>query len=292
MEIFLRRLIPKLRLYNYGLLVSAYEKYALVRYRNKFDQVILFRGAKFMIGKDVTLFPSVFLGTYESGELDTLLNHDFPDNLVFWDIGANIGLYSTLFGLKYPNSQIVAFEPNLEIHHLLKQNFCLNGILNYSLEGYALSNRIGTGELLTQESRPGAGKLNLDSSSHERVGLFKITTGDEYLRLHPELIPNLIKIDVEGHEPEVIDGMLGIIQRYKPVMTIEVFSNLWEGERFSLWQNTISKLFNVYEGGVLVSDGNLKDLDSWSPGHLSGGMQTLIFNIKPTLESPHLDKCG
>jgi FkbM family methyltransferase len=285
MEVFLRKLIPKLRLYNYSFLVSAYEKYALVRYRNKFDQVIQFRGASFIIGKDVTLFPSVFVGTYESCELDTLLSHNFQDDLVFWDVGANVGLYSTLFGLKYPNSKIVAFEPNLGIHQLLNQNFYLNGLINYRIVEYALSNRLGTGDLLTQESRAGAGKLDLDSSNNKGNGIFLVTTGDEFLRLHPELIPNLIKIDVEGHEPEVIDGMLGIIQKYKPVITVEVFLNLWEGERYSLWQSTISNLFNIYKGGVLVSDGNLEVLDSWSPSHLTGGMQTLMFNIDPIFDS-------
>jgi len=89
MEVLLRKLIPRLSLYNYPFLIALYEKYAVVRYRKKFNQVIVFRGASFIIGKDVTLFPSVFLGSYESCELDILLNHDFPEDLVFWDIGAN-----------------------------------------------------------------------------------------------------------------------------------------------------------------------------------------------------------
>ena len=277
MEVFLRKLIPKLSLYNYPFLISMYEKYAVVRYRKKFNQVIVFRGANFIIGKDVTLFPSDFLGSYESCELDILLNHDFPDNLVFWDIGANVGLYSVLIASKYPNSKVVAFEPNIQVHSLLKKNMFLNKLTNVNIEGIALSNRIGKGKLLSQKSRLGAGKLDLNADKIESEMNLIVTTGEVFLDSHPVLIPNLVKIDVEGHEPEVIQGMLEILQEYKPILTIEVFMNLWEQDRYLLWEDTLLSLFQIYKGAILVSDGKSRKISLWTRDLLSGGMQTLIF---------------
>jgi len=279
MEVLLRKLIPRLSLYNYPFLIALYEKYAVVRYRKKFNQVIVFRGASFIIGKDVTLFPSVFLGSYESCELDILLNHDFPEDLVFWDIGANVGLYSVLFASKHPNSRVVAFEPNQKVHSLLEKNLCLNKLSNVVIEEVALSNLDGKGNLLTQESRLGAGKLDLNSDILESEMNLVVTTGKTFLKLHPESIPNLVKIDVEGHEPEVIQGMLEVIQEHKPTLTIEVFLNLWTGDRHLLWEDTISNLFQIYESAILVSDEKSKEISVWSQNYLTGGMQTLIFGL-------------
>jgi hypothetical protein len=82
MEKILRKLIPKLKLYNSKTLIRIYEKYAKIRYRNLFNKVITFRGADFVIGEDVTLFPSVYLGTYEKSELDFLLTENLNENAV------------------------------------------------------------------------------------------------------------------------------------------------------------------------------------------------------------------
>lgn len=279
MENLLRRLIPKLRLYNFRLLINLYEKYAAIRYRKKFETEIEFRGCRFIIGKDVTLFPSVYLGTYEKRELDILQGTTFPENLVFWDIGANVGLYSVLFGKRFPSGQIISFEPNMDLHPLLVNNFAINNISNFLIEKKALSSSSGTGEMFSENSRPGAGRIRLESDPAETINKFEITTGDEYIRDHPLLIPGLIKIDVEGHEPEVIKGMAQILSAHRPTLTIEVFKNLWESERGTLWEETLTFLFQVYGESTLVTDGQSTILTKWDPENLTGGMQTLIFGL-------------
>jgi FkbM family methyltransferase len=279
MENLLRRLIPLFKLYNFRLLIQLYEKYAAIRYRNRFETEIVFRGSRFIIGKDVTLFPSVYLGTYEKQELDILQSAIFPENLVFWDIGANVGLYSVLFGKRFPEGQVVAFEPNNELHSLLAKNLELNNISNCLIERKALSSHSGIGKMFSENSRPGAGRIKLEIDSSEAANKFEITTGDEYILQHPLLIPGLIKIDVEGHEPEVIKGMAQILSAHRPTLTIEVFKNLWESERGALWEETLTFLFQVYGDSTLITDGHSRILTKWGPEHLTGGMQTLIFGL-------------
>ena len=280
MENLLRRLIPKLKLYNFQFLINLYEKYAAIRYRNKFESEIEFRGCRFIIGKDVTLFPSVYLGTYEKRELDILQSEAFPENLVFWDIGANVGLYSVLFGKRFPSGKIVSFEPNRNLHSLLVNNFALNNISNFFIERKALFSHSGTGEMSSENSRPGAGRIRMESETAPIIDKFEITTGDEYIRQHPLLIPGFIKIDVEGHEPEVIKGMAQILSVHRPTLTIEVFKNLWESERSALWEETLIFLFQIYGESTLITDGHSSILRKWTPKYLTGGMQTLIFGLE------------
>ena len=74
--------------------------------------------------------------------------------------------------------------------------------------------------------------------------------------------------------------MLEIIRSHKPSIAMEVFLNLWNVDRLQLWESTISDLVNIYKVAILVTDGNVRKIDSWSQSYLSGGMQTLIFGLE------------
>ncbi len=277
MEKYLRKLIPKFALYNYPILVKSYEIYATIRYSRKFYEILEFRKSLFVIGKDVTLFPSVFLGVYEEKELDVLLGLEFREDMVFWDVGANVGIYSVLFGKKYPAGKVIAFEPNVSLHRLLIQNLDLNGVENVRIENFALSNAKGVGQIEISDGRAGAGKIKSTLAEDYEDKTFPIITGDMYVRDFPESTPNLIKIDVEGHEPEVIEGLLRLLSEFKPILMIEVFGNLWDLNREGIWDRTLNDLFELYGHGVLVSDGEILKIGEWNRKFLTGSMQTLIL---------------
>jgi FkbM family methyltransferase len=228
LEKYLRKFIPKFALYNYPILVKTYEKYASIRYSRKFNQILEFRNSSFVIGKDITLFPSVFLGVYEEKELDVLLGLEFPEEMVFWDVGANVGM-------KFPAGKVIAFEPNISLHVLLSQNLDLNNVNNVRIENFALSNTKGVGQIETSKGRAGAGKINSTLAEEYGDESFPIITGDMYVQDFPDAMPSLIKIDVEGHEPEVIEGISQVLREFKPILMIEVFSNLWDLNREEVW---------------------------------------------------------
>ena len=50
------------------------------------------------------------------------------DNLIFWDIGANIGLYSIYNSLKHPKSTTIAFEPSSSNLRVLTRNISINNL--------------------------------------------------------------------------------------------------------------------------------------------------------------------
>ena len=61
--------------------------------------------------------------TFSSKEPDTLNWIDsFDPDVVFWDVGANIGLYSIYTALKKKNSTVISFEPSVFNLELLARN--------------------------------------------------------------------------------------------------------------------------------------------------------------------------
>ena len=69
--------------------------------------------------------------TFSSKEPETLEwinNFDDNENIIFWDIGANIGLYSIYASLKSKNISIIAFEPSTSNLRVLSRNISINNL--------------------------------------------------------------------------------------------------------------------------------------------------------------------
>jgi hypothetical protein len=59
------------------------------------------------------------------------------------------------------------------------------------------------------------------------------------------IIPDLVKIDVERHEPEVIEGFMGHIKSHQPAMLIEVLDESIGARLRDLFQNSQYLYFSV-----------------------------------------------
>lgn len=137
-----------------------------------------------------------------------------PGMRVF-DIGANIGYYAIMeLGLLGSSGELVAIEPSLSNVALLKKNLALNGYGNVPIIEAAVSDQ--KGERLFHLSREsnlntfhnvGSGLSHL---SGEQVKVVTLSVPDVAATFG---VPDLIRMDVEGHEVEVINGMLSSIQR-------------------------------------------------------------------------------
>ena len=139
---------------------------------------------------------------------------------VILDIGANIGSYSYyLSRFVIGNSGIcIGFEPRTDIWNRLKKNVKSD---NFVAEKLALSNRTGFGNLFLHTSHGLSSliaKPEFEGFRSERVSL---TTLDSYVDSRNINSVALIKIDVEGHELEVLEGASETIQKYKPIILCE-----------------------------------------------------------------------
>lgn len=176
-----------------------------------------------------------------------------PADGIIFDIGANVGLLTLVFAKKYvPRGMVYAYEPDPQNYHQLSRNVQLNQYRNVQIFPTALQEDRATAAvtLYLRRSVDADGKENRGLSSllplpAHRVGRRTTpasTVDREAERLHlPRL--DLIKIDVEGAEHRVLEGGVGTIKKFRPIIQYE-YSNVLDQQAKS--QNTV-KCFRLLE---------------------------------------------
>lgn len=136
------------------------------------------------------------------------------------DIGANFGLYSLQMSRHY--SKIIAFEPNPEASAPLTAA----RLRNLTLLHEGVSNQHGEAALFIPVSSNGvklAGWASLDERNcPDAIRCEQLTIPLRPLDAHQFTDVGLIKVDVEGHELEVLLGAEQTIRRWRPNLIIEV----------------------------------------------------------------------
>lgn len=176
-------------------------------------------------GKDRRGVPFEMLnwGSYENPE-QVLLSSILTDGMTMFDIGANIGWYSLLWGKQFRNSCIHAFEPIEENYTYLNANVVLNGLKNVKLHNFGLSDRnedasfhfYSVGSCLASMKNI----LGYDKAKEIKCPVRRLD--DTVKNLHINQI-DFIKCDVEGAELNVIKGGTKTIVMFLPVIVLELF---------------------------------------------------------------------
>lgn len=140
------------------------------------------------------------------------------------DVGANTGVYALAAAALSPGARVIAFEPVPRVCDRLKANVALNGS-RVMVENVAVSDRDGVATLHdTDDEHVYSASLdyqmlgNLYSRSYEvpTVGL------DSYCVAHEIGRVDLVKIDVERHEPAVFRGFRHILEESRPTVLVEI----------------------------------------------------------------------
>lgn len=141
------------------------------------------------------------------------------------DVGANIGCTSLLFS--QVARQVFSFEPSPTTFRLLQKNLAQAQVHNVVAANFGLGNSEGAFELtFAPDNRSGGFVSNLTTaSSGHQVESIRIVAGDAYLRAANIAQIDFIKIDVEGFERNVIEGLTDTLARCKPVVVLEL--NHW-----------------------------------------------------------------
>lgn len=154
-------------------------------------------------------------GTYEHRELNALsawLSEQHPEclKLTALDVGANIGNHTLYFSKRF--HRVVAFEPNPEVFRVLQIN--VENRTNVEAVNIGLSDRAGVAKLSVPALNRGAGQL----SDAGNVAI-QLSTLDQLEQTDARI--GLLKIDVEGHENNVLLGGESTIRQQKPIVVFE-----------------------------------------------------------------------
>ena len=174
-----------------------------------------------------------------------------------FDIGANTGIFALIAKAVSPNAKVYAFEPLMRVHKFLKENISLN---NYDIQSYpvAISNSDGKAEIYDDPGLENNYSVTVNGymNHDDIIGKIKIEidviTLDTFIQENQITGIDLMKIDVETHEGEVMEGFMKYLPIFKPTFLIEILRNE-VGEKV---QNCFTGLdylyYNIDENGEVI----------------------------------------
>lgn len=139
----------------------------------------------------------------------------------FVDVGAFAGIYTLLACRANPKLAAVAVEPNPTAARMLRRNIQINRIEDrVTVSSNALSDTPGRAYLAIPSDTTAASLLT-PRTAYRTVEV-DVTTGDALIGTRPV---DLVKIDVEGLEPQVLRGMEQNIRMHYPSIIAECLDN-------------------------------------------------------------------
>ena len=206
--------------------------------------------------------------SHEDYSADLLLNLS-KDGMLFIDIGAHYGFYTLLVGIEHENTRIIAFEPVPENYKILKKNLELNRLRNVEAYNLAISNKNEIKQFNITEASDSCGFYQHRLTQTVKEIEVQTVALDNFLKDVPK-VTTVIKIDTEGHEISVLEGMGNILTNTEDIKLIIEFNPKMLTSAGYQPENLLEKLnqlgFEVYfiddeERKTYKLDEN--DLDNW-----------------------------
>lgn len=166
----------------------------------------------------------------------------------FIDIGANSGYYSVELSKK--NFKVLAFEPNVEALLKLNKTIDYNDNLKNKIKIFPFGLSDKDSKLLMKSKikfgyiQPGGSSVT-DPIEEKNYKTYyaNFKKGDEVLDFNNKNLA--IKIDVEGHEFKVLNGMINTLKVNKCILLIEIFKENFEKINTFLIKNNFSLIDKV-----------------------------------------------
>jgi FkbM family methyltransferase len=159
---------------------------------------------------------------------DVLLQSlDFAGQRIF-DIGGFEGIHTIFFADRAgPDGQVVTFEPDPVNYQKILENVGINDLTNVVVLNLGVGDRPGHLEFAYPRDR-GRGSALIEtlehykSDSHTQRVTLPVTSIDSELQSQGRPAPDFVKVDVEGLELQVLEGMVDTVDRFKPRIFLEI----------------------------------------------------------------------
>jgi FkbM family methyltransferase len=218
------------------------KKIILIRFKNK---------KLFVNSNDPVITPSLFLnGTYEPFETKIFMNL-IKENDILLDIGANIGYYSIIAASIIKKGKIYAFEPEPHNYDLLTRNIKINGYNNIIPVQKVVSNFNGKVKMYIDNKNTGSHSLSQENvanlKNYLEVNSIKL---DDYLEGINQRKVDIIKMDVQGAESQVIDGLTKTLHHNT---SIKIIMEFWPKGLINMEINPIKFLQKIKTLGFKIA---------------------------------------
>lgn len=152
----------------------------------------------------------------EPETLEWIDGFDDGKKIIFWDIGANIGLYSIYAALKYRNIEVISFEPSTNNLRVISRNISINNLEEkIKINQFPLSDKINEFASMNESEFIEGWSMGTFAYQNDVEGKnfvpkqkYKILGTTINFLLDSKILntPNYIKIDVDGIEHMILKG--------------------------------------------------------------------------------------
>jgi len=173
---------------------------------------------------DKIITPWIWSGrVWEPTETKWFVNSLRPGDVVV-DVGANVGYYTVLAGLLVGDTgRVYAFEPDPVAFEILRKNVALSGLDNVVVEQKAVSNEPGAIRLYLDEENHGDHRIYQPEGEERKFVEVEAVTLDDYFAGVEESV-DFVKVDTQGAEVAILNGMLDLVGRSPTIVMAFEFS--------------------------------------------------------------------
>lgn len=158
-----------------------------------------------------------------------LLSKELKKDMVCLDVGGNIGYY-TLFesNIVGENGKVIAIEPSPPNFQHLKKNLEIQNTENVDAYNFAAGDKDGEINFLIYEESNGSFTIPDGETTDLPGELIKVQAKrlDTFLNELKQEHVDFVRMDVEGYESHIIEGMTNTIKKSKPMFQIEVHASI------------------------------------------------------------------
>ena len=200
--------------------VRKVKNYSLSNFQTDHAEVF---GNKLILGKKGLALAVSHYDEYEESEAK-IMEEKIKVGSIVVDVGANIGLHTLNMARIVGNTgQVFAFEPDPSNFEILRKNVKINNYQNIILEEKAVGDKHGR-VILYQSDHPGNHRLFPQTKQAKGEVEVELTSLDKYF-IDSNLAEKIsfIKIDVEGLEFSVLNGMKNILKNNKKIKILFEF---------------------------------------------------------------------
>ncbi len=213
---------------------------------------------------------SIYWSGYHEYREFVFLNKFLKPEMVFVDIGANLGEYSMFAAKRLTQGRVLAFEPLPKMWKLLEENAHLNNFTNINIYKYGLSDREAVLPIHEIEDlHEGLTTLFPGERTTRNVTEVPLKSFDTEVEKYAINRIDFIKCDIEGGELFALRGAQKSIEKFRPVVMVELNALTYASAGYSVkdvhdfFESLSYKPFEIIGEGELsltVQNSNFRNL--------------------------------